>query len=67
VSDLAAQRLTPTSFPTLAELNTMVVPGNPGAARVFTDAEAEAGEAATYASEHGGCLQPLPLHTPPHV
>jgi hypothetical protein len=66
VSDLAALRLAPTSFPSLAELNTLVlVPGKPGAAKAFTDAEVETGEAAEYASEQGGCLQPFPLDAPP--
>jgi hypothetical protein len=66
VSDLGAQRLTPTSFPKLGELNTVVVvPGTPGAARVFTDAEADAGDADAYAAQHGGSLQPLPLNAPP--
>jgi hypothetical protein len=43
--------------------STMVrVPGRPGAARVFTDAERS--EAEAYAAETGGSVVPLPLSQP---
>jgi hypothetical protein len=45
------------------DFSTMVrVPGRPGAARVFTDAERS--EAEAYAAKTGGSVVPLPLSPP---
>jgi hypothetical protein len=45
------------------DFSTMVrVPGRPGAARVFTDAERS--EAEAYAADTGGAVVPLPLSAP---
>jgi hypothetical protein len=48
------------------DFSTMVrVPGRPGAARVFTDAERSQAEA--YAADTGGSVLPLPLSPPPEL
>ncbi|MCA2304879.1 hypothetical protein JF770_15030 [Mycobacterium intracellulare] len=47
----------------MADFTTLVrVPGQPGAARVYTDNEQD--EAARYASQSGGAIVPLPLSPP---